>query len=455
MESNRIVPFNMDEQGLLKALDRLIDRLDGCGSSVCDADPDRDHREYAECDLLFGLGEDTYVLIHETFGSFPWTQDLIAAVTMNDAEMKRRNMRFLVGSRNVIRKYGMVVWLYEMANDAFAAMMTGRPSDRMPFLLGLFDTREVFRKGGGKGRKYAGGKKKRSECLERYLRSVYRFAAGCLLQWGSDEPRAADAALMMLAYGGLGLCALREDANVAALGYDSDCGYRNICDQLRDLKVSSDFDYACNANFCDGQFAEYPECMDARYLYDARKLVESYRALWERETRSAVLMMDEIERSGVREVENIWEDPMYLYDLAISLLGANGACLLDDGFRLRDVELFEKGVREVEKMVGNVERMGLLMTLAGYIFFCEPENGVDVLAMSRAEKRRMLDYSERLGESSALIALYRLPRDSRSLRAIQALLNRDKGTYVDEMGELMGLADRSDGGMEESVPVSG
>ncbi len=453
MENNRIVPFNMDEQGLLKVLDRLIDRIGGCGPSGCDEHPGCGHSECAECDLLFGMSEDTYALIHEAFGNSPWTPDLIAAVLMDDAEMRRRNMCFLMGSRNVIRKYGMVVWLYEMVNDASAAMMTGRPSDRMPILLGLFDTREVFRKSDGKGRKYAGGKKKRHECLEGYLRGVYRFAASCLLQWGSDEPRAADTALMLLAYGGLGMCALREDANVTDFGCDPDRGYRNVCDQLRDLKVSSDFDYACNANFGDGQFAEYPECMDARYLYDARKLVESYRALWERETRSAARMLDEIERSGAHEVEDIWEDPVYLYDLAISLLGPNGACLLDDGFRLRDAELFEKGVHEVEKMAGNVERVGLLTTLAGYIFFCEPENRMDVLTMSRTEKRRMLDYSERLGEAAALIALYRLPRDARSLRSIRALLNRDRGAYVDEMGTLMGLADWSDGGMEESVPI--
>ncbi len=453
MGNNRIVPFNMDERGLLKVLDRLIDRLDGCGSSGCCEYADGIHPECVECDLLFGMSGDTYALIHEAFGNSPWTPDLIAAAVMGDAEMKLRNMRFLMGCRNVIRKYGMVVWLYEMVNDASAAMMTGMPSDRMPILLGLFDTREVFRKGDGKGRRRTGGKRKRRECLEGYLRGVYRFAASCLLQWGADEPRAADAALMLLAYGGLGQCMLREDANVTDFGCDPDRGYRNVCDQLRDLKVSSDFDYACNADFKDGRFTEYPECLDARYLYDARRLVGAYRALWDRETRPAALMLDEIERSGAREVGDIWEDPVYLYDLAISVLGPNGACLLDDGFRLRDAELFEKGVREVEKMVGNVERMGLLMTLAGYIFFCEPENGIDTLTMSRTEKRRMLDHAERLGEAAALIALYRLPRDARSLRSIRALLNRDRGAYVDEMGALMGLADRSDGGMEESVPM--
>ena len=48
MENNRIVPFNMDEQGLLRVLDRLIDRLNGCGSSECDAGPDGGHPECAE-----------------------------------------------------------------------------------------------------------------------------------------------------------------------------------------------------------------------------------------------------------------------------------------------------------------------------------------------------------------------------------------------------------------------
>ena len=39
---------------------------------------------------------------------------------------------------------------------------------------------------------------------------------------------------------------------------------------------------------------EYPACMDARYLYDAGKIVEAYRALWNKQTESASQIMERV-----------------------------------------------------------------------------------------------------------------------------------------------------------------
>ena len=73
---------------------------------------------------------------------------------------------------------------------------------------------------------------------------------------------------------------------------------------------------------------EYPACMDARYLYDAGKIVEAYRALWNKQTESASQIMERVYQKGAYQVTNIWEDPLYLHDLALSLLGAARGPLL-------------------------------------------------------------------------------------------------------------------------------
>ena len=71
---------------------------------------------------------------------------------------------------------------------------------------------------------------------------------------------------------------------------------------------------------------------------------------------------------------------------------------------------------------------------------------MDAMLASHKDRKRMLDNYEKLGEMAATIALYRLPRDRESLRAVRALLMHETGVYADKMGELMGLADEPDGG---------
>lgn len=107
--------------------------------------------------------------------------------------------------------------------------------------------------------------------MAEYLQEVYWLAAYSLLRWGEEEPRAADVALMVLGYGGIGMCMLRDDPKVVDSGCDEDFSYRNLCDHLRDLRIQADLDYACNADLAESMLLEYPACMDARYLYDAGK----------------------------------------------------------------------------------------------------------------------------------------------------------------------------------------
>lgn len=153
-------------------------------------------------------------------------------------------------------------------------------------------------------------------------------------------------------------------------------------------------------------------------------------------------------------MEDVWKDPLYLHDLAFSLLGPSVSYPLQEGFRLRDRDMFEKGVAELERQASNVQKTGLLMTLASYIFFAESEDRMDAILASRKERKRMLDEYEMLGEMATVIALYRFPRDGRSLRAMRALLMHETGVYADEMGELMGLTDKPDEGLDEILSVS-
>lgn len=62
---------------------------------------------------------------------------------------------------------------------------------------------------------------------------------------------------------------------------------------------------------------------------------------------------------------------------------------------------------------------------------------MDAMLASHKDRKRMLDNYEKLGEMAATIALYRLPRDRESLRAVRALLMHETGVYADKMGELM------------------
>ncbi len=448
-------PFNMDEQAFLQTMDRLIERFDRYSSGRCFADLDRIRLEHDMEGPLSLFDDVVHELADDLFGGTSWPVNLDMDMIILDRFQIGYDAEFLTGCRNVVRKYGMSAWLYEMINDASVAVATHRPSNRMPFQLGLFDTREVFRRKKTKGKKSGGGRRKRLECMMEYLRQTYRLAAYTLLRWGGGEPRAADAALMVLAYGGLGMCMLRDDPKVVELGCDPDFRYRHVCAQLQDMRIKADLEYACSVDLSVTSSLEYPACLDARYLYDAEHIVEAYRNLWDENTKPVAQLLAEIEDNGVYEVEDIWKDPLYLHDLAISLMGPSASGLLQEGFRLRDRTMFENGVKELDSQARNVRKAGLLLTLAGYIFFDEPEDRMDAMLASHKDRKRMLDNYEKLGEMAATIALYRLPRDRESLRAVRALLMHETGVYADKMGELMGLADEPDGEDEATAPVMG
>lgn len=446
-------PFHMDEQGFLATIEELIERFDGYSSGKYFAELGKIHDEYGEIGPLSLFDEKVCELGKELFCSTSWVANLAWAMISFDYDLVEHDANFLDGCRNIVRKYGMSVWLYEMINDASMAVALQRPSSRMPFQIGLTCTKDVFRRSKKKGGKYVTGKKKRLACMAEYLQEVYWLAAYSLLRWGEEEPRAAEVALMVLGYGGIGMCMLRNDPKVVDSGCDEDFSYRNLCDHLRDLRIQADLDYACNADLAESMLLEYPACMDARYLYDAGKIVEAYRVLWNKQTESASQIMERVYQKGAYQVTNIWEDPLYLHDLALSLLGAVGSRPLTEGFRTRDDKMFQQGVESLRRTTESVKGMGLVMTLGGYICFPEPESRDDALFAPRKEKKQLMDTCNGLRDLSTMVALYRFPRDVESLRATRALLAHDAKEYIDLMDPYMGSVDETGGNEERPVSV--
>lgn len=174
-------PFNMDEQAFLQTMDRLIERFDRYSSGRCFADLDRIRLEHDMEGPLSLFDDVVHELADDLFGGTSWPVNLDMDMIILDRFQIGYDAEFLTGCRNVVRKYGMSAWLYEMINDASVAVATHRPSNRMPFQLGLFDTREVFRRKKTKGKKSGGGRRKRLECMMEYLRQTYRLAAYTLL----------------------------------------------------------------------------------------------------------------------------------------------------------------------------------------------------------------------------------------------------------------------------------
>ena len=136
----------MDEQGFLATIEELIKRFDGYSSGKYLAELGKIHDEYGEIGSLSLFDEKVCELGKELFCSTSWVANLAWAMISFDYDLVEHDANFLDGCRNIVRKYGMSVWLYEMINDASIAVALQRPSSRMPFQIGLTYTKDVFRR---------------------------------------------------------------------------------------------------------------------------------------------------------------------------------------------------------------------------------------------------------------------------------------------------------------------
>ena len=111
-------PFHMDEQGFLATIEELIKRFDGYSSGKYLAELGKIHDEYGEIGSLSLFDEKVCELGKELFCSTSWVANLAWAMISFDYDLVEHDANFLDGCRNIVRKYGMSVWLYEMINDA-------------------------------------------------------------------------------------------------------------------------------------------------------------------------------------------------------------------------------------------------------------------------------------------------------------------------------------------------
>lgn len=484
--------LDLDAGGFLRAVDALGRRFEKAVVSGVSGESRTEGRR--------GCDHALYAAASDVFGCTGWAAAIGAAPCMPDPDAVRACRRFLDGSSAVVERYGMAVWLYDLLNDAAFAVVIGEPSDRMPWRVtggcaspsnpagcddgddadgGLVDDGRVRRDcaddggGGGdrgdvvrtergrmaaadscgcrsrdgvRGRHRARGRDD-SDIMEHAVQ-MHRLAAYSVLRWGGRESRGLDIARMLLDNPGLGMGMLREDDGVRALGATRDMRYRRAVDYLKELHAQADLQYA---EFLARDGGPRPSsarppgfgAVDARYLYDARRLVPAYRALWDEQVIPGNEMLERVEYIDGRPDVPLWRNTAYLDDLAKSLMGVSFAADLVMGFEERDEERFREGAERLDEFADFVEAVGFValpgIVLGTYATDCE-----DLAAMPPCERERERRLLGRVGDSMASMVLARMPCDRTARRAAMAMIACDTARY---MALVMDMLD----GMPEEV----
>jgi hypothetical protein len=175
-----------------------------------------------------------------------------------------------------------------------------------------------------------------------------------------------------------------------------------------------------------------------RYLYDARHAIAGYRELWDRTTSDAAKVLVAIEQgegdgekydAGAAADDSVWHNVVHLREVSRSLLGADNACELIEGFNERDVARFDEGVALLESMAEIVEMEGLPMLP---IVMLDEQDGYvgkqsGGSAKSADDKRRKVS---EIGEFLAGIVLARFPRGDVAKQCTLALLDGEIVQYA-------------------------
>lgn len=460
--------LELDTDGFLTSLGMLERRFDDMASWQSAGTP-YDRRRHYDRDLLAAAGD--------VFGSTAWTLTICIASLSTMTELVRECRRFLGGSELVVRRHGMAVWLYDLINDAARAAVVGRPSSRMPMCINMSDRDALMRRciaiiadddecgemcdgerNGGRGGDRVGDCAGDDECgdgganddladgrrggkssqqggdMLEHVAQMHRLAAYSMLRWGSREPKGLEIAQMLLTNPDLGMSMLREDDEVVAMGATKDTRYRRAADYLKRLRAQSDLEYARavargDVWQPDGYRAPGFAEVDTRYLYDARRIVRAYVALWDEPTDRSWEVLERVEFEGVQPEAELWRNTVFLDDLARSLMGPAFAADLVTGFEDRDRERFDEGVGQLKEFAQLVYMSGFT-TLPFVVLDTYATDLDDVLAMTPQEReidRRALGH---VGESMAVVALSRMPDDDLARRAALTLISCKPAHYM-------------------------
>lgn len=481
--------LDFDTTGFLQAVDALGRRLDraveGGGPAACARTGPAWRARSAD---RLDEGCELYEAAVEVFGFTDWATAICAAPYAAAPDLACACRRFLDGSAAVVTRHGMSVWLYDLLNDAAKAVATGEPSAHMPRCVA--GEREVRGCSAGSGAACGCEARDGAACgceagsgtacgcaarsgaavgcetgngaacgcaagmegpdggacrgepagegdgagLLDHAMQMHRLAAYCALRWGGREPRSLAIAQLLLDNPGLGMCMLREDDEVRAMGAMPDLRYRRAVDYLKELRAQADLEYAKALAGAGGPrptFGRMPGfgAVDARYLYDARRVVSAYRALWDEPTASGGEVLERVERVGVRPVVPLWRNAAYLDDLARSLMGASFAADLVVGFAERDEERFREGADQLDEFADFVETVGFV-ALPGVVLGTYALDVEEASARSEREWNRERRVLASVGGSMASVALARMPDEDVARKAATAMIACDTARYM-------------------------
>ena len=376
-------------------------------------------------------------LAAELFGGTCWASLIgVASLGFDDAIVDVARA-FMLHTARCVRRNGLAVWLHGLIADASTAKLLGKPSPMMPMTIRPMSRIQMHRWVSSDAAHRYGTNKQRREDIDEYRKQAYRLTAYSLLRWGSPIDECNHIASLMLSDPKFGVSLLRQDPNLLLQGVAPDCRVSRALAYLRHLHVQADLYYARAVQrhwdlpqLDPANHTEATAAMDRRYLYDAHRLVISYRALWDRAVPKADAVLSEVMQTQEYPRMKLWENPMYLRDVARSLVGASLAADLVEGFEARDVQRFEAGVARLRTVTKMVDTMTLLLMPIALSDSHEPKWAQMNRGGYRSRTQAWRLYCD-VGADLALIVLGRIDRgdDRYRAEAAAALMQLDVQAY--------------------------
>ncbi len=396
----------------------------------------------AQMNLFSRVDRRIDVLAQDLFGPTHWASLIRVASLGLDHDLIDEARKFMLYCSSTVRRHGMAVWLYDIMNDASMALLLHKPAEHMPVIVNGPDVVNGRLQCGLDATVQRTGPTWQRECYNRvHSLHTYMLAAYCVAKWGEPGERRRELATLMLNDWGLGMCMLREDKTVRRLGASTDMRFRRIIRYRRRLRVQADLEYA-HALIDEHDASDVEEhaaatkAMDRRYLYDARKVVEAYRALWNKQTRSTRMLSGMLEETNAVPSVSLWENPLYLEDLTVSLMGAAMGSKITMGFERRNREEFEEGVRLLGHLCDDVRDLtvALLPMQVVVRFEHEIEDGGNfgLCDADDPDFWNLSQFQENVFSDMASVVLQRVFVDDDDLNSelAMAVLNDHPGTYA-------------------------
>ncbi|RSX46855.1 hypothetical protein [Bifidobacterium castoris] len=419
-----------------------VDAVDATADSDGDADQSFDGRGGVRERMRNSEGKvDARILelAAQLFGGTCWASLIgVASLGFDDAVAETARA-FMLQTARCVRRNGLAVWLHGIIADASSAKLLGKPSPMMPMTIRPMSRIQMHRWVSSDAAHRYGSHKQRLEDVDEYRKQAYRLAAYSLLRWGSPVDECNRIASLMLSDPKFGVSMLRQDPNLLLQGVAPDRRVNRALAYLRHLRVQADLYYARAVQrhwdlpqLDPANHTEATASMDRRYLYDAHRLVVSYRALWDREVPKADAVLAEVMRTQEYPRMKLWENPVYLRDVARSLVGASLSADLVEGFEARDVQRFEAGVARLRTVAKMVETMTLLLMPIALSDSHEPKWAQMNRGGYRSRTQAWRLYCD-VGADLALIVLGRIDRGDDRYRAdaASALMQLDVQAYCE------------------------